>query len=220
MNEETKKILPWAAGGLIGLYLVVRFMGHSSAPVDNTGAYLAAQANASNRAQQINAQLSAQQSQTSVAMAQIDAAASVNQTMANANLAAATGQSVAQIIQAQSMLPAMAINAAMNNNQTTLTQSAQTAIAGFNALPKAMDAQANQIVAASQQFNTYMNAAGQTQSNFSASMPLLVNAVGSSAAAGTTAVAGQAGRVAAANANSSGAMWSTIGTVAMVAAGA
>lgn len=217
--EPVKKHWPIVVGGVVGLYLLMKYRGGSSAAqqVDNTSAYLAQQANMANNAAQISAASNAQQLAAGVQMAQINAQAGVAQTQANAQLAGATGQAVAGIISAQSMLPAQAINAAMADNQTALQAAAMVAVNANSMLPGAMNAQANQIVATSQQFNSYLNAAGETQASFNANMPLLVNAVGTSAAVGTSSIAKSAANAAQANASSSGSMWSTVGTVAMVA---
>lgn len=214
---------PIILGGAAGLYVVIRILRGSSASsstTDPTAAYLASRASMANQAASINAALQRQQLQASVAMAQTQAQAQVAQTQANAQLAASTGSAISGIISAQAQLPAVAINAAMADNQATMQNAAQVAIAGINSLPGDLNAQANQIVATSQQFNSYLNAAGQTQASFNANMPLLVNSVGQSAAIGTSAVARSAATAAQGNASSSGAMWKTVGTVAMIAAGA
>lgn len=222
ISELLKK--HWIAASVagIGILIIYRYSTGSSAAQqtsseNNMAAYYNAQAAMSAQNAQVQAQLQAQSMQYGLAEDQINAQLQISNNQAISQQAQATGSAIAGIISAQSQIPAMAINAATANNQTALQQAAQVAIAGINALPNAMQAQANQIVATSQQFNSYLNATGQAQASFNSSMPILINSIAQSAAQQTSGVANAASTSANANAALGGAMWNTVGTVGMAA---
>lgn len=212
----------WLAAAIAGLGIIViyRYTTGSSASATQSsgsdiGSFLQGQAALAAQNSQTQSALQIASMQAGVAEDQLAAQATVANNQATATLAQSTGQAIAGIISAQAQIPAMAINAAQANNQTTLQNAAQVAIAEINTLPQAMEAQANQIVATSQQFNSYLNAAGQSQSNFNANMPILVNAVAQSAATQTTGTSAATSASANSNAQSNAYRWNTIGTVGM-----
>src|SRR3990172_6385634 len=138
--EFAQEKWPWLIGGAIGLYVVVKIIRGNSAAATaapSDASYLAAQ---SVNGAAMNAQAQAVQQGALNQLAGINLSAQVEQTKANALLAQSTGQSVANIIAAQSVLPALAINSATTNNQDTIRAAAGVAIAGLQTLPSAMQA--------------------------------------------------------------------------------
>jgi len=255
MSPALKKYWPWAAGGLVGIYIVYKYVGSSSTIATTTSSGLDPAALA------YQSQQNQLQAQTSVAMAQVQTQAdaqtaaqnlamstlNAQSTVANMNAetayntalgstASSVGSSIAQVIQAQSLLPATAINAAMNNNQTALQASAATAIAGINetaaitAVPAGViSSEINQQTAANKDFYTSLTNSGnqvvaanmaamgnstQAFGSYAAqASPLIVNSVGTSAASQVSSVATTASNAAAANASSSNAFWGSVGTI-------
>lgn len=252
ITETLKRHWPYVLGGVAGLYLIYKYMGSSSTSSSTSTVDPNALAYAQGQSQL--------QAQTTLGMAQIQAnsnAATAAQNLQSAQLAAqsnnatqqneiayntalgstasSVGNSIAQVIQAQSVLPAVAINSAMQENQTTLQASAATAIAGINAVPQNTAAygsiittQLGQQTQANKDFYTSLSNSGQqvVASNMSAmnntmtaydaysqSNPMIVNSVGSSSSSQVSSVAGAAATGAAANASGTASTMSTIGTI-------
>lgn len=255
LKEGLRKYWPWALGGVVGIYIVSKYMGGTSA-TSNAGSSYAAQLAAQSQQSaattlgmaQIQAQSDAGNQAANIAMAKLAAdtsAQTASETIAYnnsvASVAAGAGSAIAQVIQAQSLLPATAINSAMAQNQTTLTASASTAIAGINALPQidnaltsAMNGAISEAVNNNSAFynsingsvkavtasklsgdslaTSFLNASGQAASNFAANVPILVNGVGTSSSANVSAVASGIGQPQ----NNSGA-WQTVGQLGSAA---
>ena len=252
ITTALKEHWPIALGATVGLYIVYKYMSGNSASsasgvtygvLGYQGQQNQLQAQTSVAMAQVQTQANAQTAAQNLAMATLNAQSTVAnmnaETAYNTALgstASSVGNSIAQDIQAQSLLPAEAINAAMNNNQTALQASAATAIAGINqtaaitAVPAGViSSEINQQTAANKDFYTSLTNSGNqvVASNMAAmastsqafgsyaaqSSPLIVNSVGTSAASQVSSVATTASNAAAANASSSNAFWGSVGTI-------
>lgn len=253
IGESIKSHWPYVVGGLVGVYIIYKYTGASSTTtatssgVDpNMLAYAAQQnqlqAQSSLANQQMQLQANAQQAAINLQNAQLQAQSN-NATQRNeiayntalGSTASSIGNSIASVIQAQSALPAAAINAAMAENQTALQTSAATAIAGINANSSniqsyggIIQSQLNQQTQANKDFYTSLSNSGNqvvasnmaamaaTSSAYSAfaqSNPLVVNAVGSNSASNVASVSSAASTSAAANASGTASTMGALGTI-------
>jgi len=250
--EELKTHWPYVVGGLVGVYVVYNYIGGGSSATASSGvdpnalAYAnqqnQLQAQTSLASQQMQMQSDAQTAAINLQNAQLSAqsnnATQLNEIAYNTALgstATSIGNSLASVIQAQSALPADAINAAMTDNQTALQASAATAIAGVNANSNNISAygtiinsQFNQKTQADKDFYTSLANYGQqvvaanmsavnnttaAYSAFSQSNPMIVNSVGSSSASNVASVSNAASTSAAANASGTASTMGAIGTI-------
>jgi len=143
-------------GALAGVYLVVKYMGGGASAAPSAAGGMASYVAASNQSQalaqqgafqsgQLQLATNAQASQVQLQRDQLAAATQVAMATAdNAHTAAigtAAGQiggAISSIIQAQSMLPALAMNDVTAANQMTLTSAAKVAAAGIASVPGAL----------------------------------------------------------------------------------
>jgi hypothetical protein len=250
IKEGVMKYWPWAVGGLVGIYVVSKFMGGSAA-TGTTGSQYAAQlsAQAAQAAQtslgmaQINANTNAATNQANLDAAKLAASAEVAYNNSVASVASSSGTAIAQIIAAQSIMPAHAIDSALAQGQTTLQASAAVAIAGINQvapMDAAISSSINSAIGAAVSNNSafynsldtnakaataihlsdnnlvtsYLNASGQSFANFSGSVPALAGAVGVSSA---SQVAGVSNAAAASASNQNSSMWNAAGQVGSMA---
>jgi hypothetical protein len=226
-------------GGVVGLYVVSRFMGGGSGGSDMSG-YFAAQAQASAANNQVNAQLSAQSMQFAAQKYNTDLQYALEsqkiesaQNIANLNGINAYNESIgnmalkgasaaAEIVGAYLALPASAINAASAENQAALSAAAKVAATGIAATPANLSGAADLLQAAYKPldyvgkivsgFSTNVSNANSNVINSMASMSAdIVDATGQTMSQLGTAAAN-------ANAQSSAATSRMIGQLAMAAA--
>lgn len=229
-TEQLKKYAPWIVGGLVGLYVVSKFMGGGTAPTNSSSglsSLLAQQAQVAAQNSQYQLQASQLAMQGSLQAAQIqaqqaaqDQAATIAYNNSLGNVAQSAGQSIAQVIAAQSMLPADAINQVVASNQTTLSAAAAASMQATAALPGALQGAA-QVVQASY---TPEIAYGATVQGLGASLANAgTGAVNAVATASNSANASNA-QIATANANANAQnnlankqMVTTLGSAALLA---
>lgn len=201
-NPAVRKYGLWILGGVVGLYLVYKYLGNSNAAPATAAsasgfdpAYaqyaLASQTEANNAAQ---------------AAAVTNAQATVAETQA-------VGSTLSQVIQAQDVLPATVINAATADSQTALQGAAQVAAAGVSAVPGSIQASADAIAATEAPWSAL--AAGEGASTAAAYNMLGTTASESVRAASSSAASSSSASVAANQSSSNTA--STIGTIAAIA---
>jgi len=252
ITTALKEHWPIALGATVGLYVVYKYMsGNSASSASGVTSGALAYQGQQNQLQaqtalamgqlqnQSDAQTAAQNLAMATLQAQSTAANIAGETAYNTsigNTASSVAGGIAQVIQAQSILPATAINAAMNNNQTALTGAAAVAVSGINneaaitsvpagIINKQLDQQTqankdfytsltnsgNQVVAANM---SAMASSSQSFGSYAAQAnPLVVNAVGTSAGNQTAAVSSTAATAAAAGGASNQSMWGTVGTI-------
>jgi hypothetical protein len=200
--EKLKKFSPWIIGGVVGLFVLYKYAGGGSSGGTDYAAYYAAQS-----AQ--NAQAGALQLQNKQLDAAIASQNMQNQTAqigAVGSSAATIASGIAQVIAAQSILPAQAMNAASQSNQIALASAASVAGRSFDALPGMFSGIGDIIGAGYSPFGMYGASLVGLQSGVNAAGAAAVNGVASSAnsAVGATASAAQAASAANAQATASG----------------
>lgn len=165
---------PWILGGLVGLYLVFKYMGGSSAASSGDGgmaAYLAAQSQGASQAAIANAQIQASKDQQAAANAlardQLNAQIGANNNATQVNFLQAQGQVAGQVAGAASTIvgalngPAIAaINSAAYENAAALAGAAGVAQSGYVA-------QASAIKSASGVVQSVAQAVGQSSQSTS-----------------------------------------------------
>lgn len=225
LPESIKGHLPLILGGVVGLYLVSRFMGTNAAPAPSanagdsgaTAAYYQGQAaitvantQASAASNAMALQAKNLQNQYDLATATLNAnvssannTAQINNQLAQGQIAGQLGVASSNIIQALSNPSIAAINGAYVNNQMALQTGAAVAISG------------NQSVTS--MINSLSGATASVGNSLAAGIVGISNAVGGSSSAQSSAAAQVAAANARANSQSSGSMWSTIGTIATIA---
>lgn len=151
-REFVKKHWVAVSIGLVGVFIIYRYMGASSAPAANSNLASAAalQAAYAQSAQaNVGNQLAAQteSDQANLAAQKLADATQIagqqNQvalTTAVGQNVSALGQTIAGVISAQSQLPAVAMAAATNIDQAALANSAAVAASGVAAFPGALQA--------------------------------------------------------------------------------
>jgi hypothetical protein len=197
--EKLKKFSPWIIGGVVGLFVLYKYAGGGSSGGGGAdySSYYAAQAQQNAQGAQIalaNRQLDAQIAATNAQnqTAQIGAVGSAASTIAG---------SIAQVIQAQSYLPATAINASAAQNQAALMASAGVSAAAFGALPGMMDAMAKETLAGYSPLAMYGSSLIGLQTGVNAVGAAALNGVATSANSAVTSTANSASAAASANAS-------------------
>lgn len=230
MNSEAKDFLKkhgvLIVGAIIGLYVLVKYYkGSGSSASSSSASPLAAQAAYATQMQALGLQASAQQAQqqlqtaalndqTSVAMA----AQQTNYTQAVGSTAKDAAGGIASVISAQSMIPAMAINAASQNNQATLADTAAATVAGYQSLPGAINAGANAITASYVPQISYGATVSGISNSLANGIPASLNSLAQTGSSATSGAANAAASGAAANASGTSSTMQTVGSVAGVAA--
>jgi len=204
------------AGSLAGVYLVLHYVGGSSAAATSTNPTAAITA--------ANTAAAASNAQTALASQQLSdqslAASQANQvanTQAIGQSIGQIGQAIGTVIAAQSVIPAQAINAASVNNQTALVSAAQVAASGIGALPSSLQAATSLVTASYTPLAVY----GQTLIGLNDHIGSLgeaaVNAVGQSVSSSANSAATSAAASAQANAAASAAAAGAVSSVAKAA---
>lgn len=217
MNEAVKKYWPWAAGGVVGIILIMRMSGGgssassagSSAANYATLQALAAQTNAQN-AQILLAQ-KVEADNMALANAKMQSDAGIAQINAYGNLTQALGQAISTTANAQAQIPVAAMLAASANSQAALKSAAGVAATGLAALPGSLDAAADLAKASYAPIQAYGSALGQMAQGVSQTATNAMNSTAQTAQSAAQA----AGAASAADAQSTS---STMGAVASVAA--
>lgn len=224
--EHIKDVLKhhWVAiaGGCVGVYVLLHygsglFGGSRAAPVADNSALIGSmiQASAASTANNQQYQLS-QAALANTATAQANAA-QVAQTAAVGNVISEVGNSIGAVIQAQSLLPATAMNDATKGHQTALSSAAGVAAAGVASLPGTIQASSELLAnsfAPVDSFSAYLTGLSANVANMGASAFNAVAGIGTGVAS-SAAHAGAA--AAAANAQVSAAEAKAIGDTASTA---
>ena len=216
MNEAVKKYWPWAAGGVVGIIIIMRMSGgNSSSPANSNAATLAAmqamvaQTNAQNA--QISLAQKAEADNMALANAKMQNDAGIAQINAYGNLTQALGSAISTTANAQAQVPIAAMMAASANSQAALKSAAGVAATGLAALPGSLDAAADLAKASYAPIQAYGSALGQMAQGVSQTATNAMNSTAQTAQSAAQA----AGAASAANASSTS---STMGAVASVAA--
>lgn len=141
---------PWFLGGVVGLWLISKYSGGRKTAVSAVSSLPVATQDNSVQLASIAAQQALAQAQLDAQKQASDQAAVINYNNSVSGMASSAANSIANIIAAQSQLPASAIDSASKENQAALLSAAQVAGQGFGALAAGMNAQANQIMAQGQ----------------------------------------------------------------------
>jgi len=168
-----KERWPWILGGLVGIYLVLKYMGGGSSSSSDGGmaAYLASQNQAASQMAIANAQIQAQRDSQAAANAlardQLNAQIGANNNATQVGFLQAQGQAAQNVASAASTVvsalnqPAIAaMNAAAYENAAALTGAAGVAQAGYVA-------QASNVKSASSVVQAVSQAVGSTNQSLS-----------------------------------------------------
>lgn len=140
LPEMLKKNWPYVVGGIIGLYLVWRFMSGGSASGGDGGlsAYYAAQAqqqaaaqSAAAQAAQIQAEKDIAQQQYDLGLKQLQISGQTEYLKSQAQMAQAVGDSAAKLVGSLYTPTIAAMQSAAYENAAALTAASQVAAAGF-----------------------------------------------------------------------------------------
>lgn len=216
-NPVIKKYGLWIVGGLAAVYLAYKYIGSGSSAATSAGTVSSATGlDDAQYAAYVQAQEAAtsQQNAAQLANNQLNAQLAATQGEQTVQETAAVGSTLSQVITAQDALPAAIVNAATADSQTALMAAASAASAGLSAVPGSIQASADAIAATEQPWDALAQSEGTSQS---AAFNSLATSVSNSTAAAASA-SGSSARASSAANQSSNSMWSTIGTVATVAA--
>ena len=197
ITENTKKYWPYVVGGVIGLYLVYKFVGGSS------GSNSAEVVYSGQPFDPAQAQFALASQQMQLAAANEERALQVQYMGQQALAAKNVASGAAELVSALQRPTIAAINAASAENAATVMSAAALTSASYESRSRMVSAAT---IAAAMQTQALSNSVNSTSNAVIAS----TNAAGASVNAASNA----AQAAAASEAASDGAIWSTIGTIA------